>query len=529
MTRTLLLLATLCGCGGGVGLESEDAGLPADPADGGLADAGLAPEIAPILAAAEADLASNVASCVSVAVWRGERVEHLFALGTAASLGGRAPDADTLFMIGSDTKKLTAAHLLQQAARGLALDVPLRELAPELRLAASESGIEATPHELLSMQSGLVDWLGPRTTGTSDGELWRVAIEEASELLYAMSPPGLFWNYSNPNYSFAGWLAERESLEPWADGIEADLFAPLGMTRTVARKASVDANHASGIGSSFFGGPAPRPVPLPLTFEDAFTRPAGLVWSTPSDQVRFAAFLVDGDPAVLPDDLREAITTPHVALTPDGERSGYGYGVFVERGLVLGGVDHPGVTLWAHGGNTPSHTSLWYVLPEQRFAISVLSNGVGDDFRATAAAAIEALVVLPEPSGPFELPFDPSVRAELAGSYLDGTNLGLVEVTEDEEGLSWEVPAFAEAEVPYEARLTPVSTRQWIAEIRGNPVVLRFYPSGEEEGAYLVARRFVAERLGAVAAPRLVGLSAPTFAGAAGGPRSLDPRFRRLP
>ncbi|MEO0321354.1 MAG: serine hydrolase domain-containing protein [Myxococcota bacterium] len=464
--------------------------------DGG-SDAGSAhaPEIRPIVAAAEADLRRNLASCVSVAVWRDDQVEHLFGLGTTVSLEGRAPDEDTLFMIGSDTKKITAAHLLQRAeATGLDLEAPLRELAPELRLPEAELALEVTPHQLLTMQSGLVDYTGTFPASTTDGELERVTVEDLGAALFAMNPPGLFWNYSNPNFALAGWLAERASEVPWADGVEDDLFAPLGMTRSVARRADVDANHASGVGTVRAVG-AIGPVQLEATWEDAWIRPAGLVWSTPSDQMRLAAFLVDGDPAVLSDARREAITTPHVAASPDTDRTSYGYGVVVDRGLTLPSGFYPDVAVWSHGGNTLTHTSTWYVLPAQRVAVAILSNGLGDDFRATAAAALEALADLPAPGDapPALAPVD-AVTDALAGRYLDAFSVGSVEFTRTAAGLAVAIPVLDDAMVPYAAALTARSPREWIIEVQGDPLGLRFYADEQGEGGYLVTRGFVARR-----------------------------------
>ncbi len=526
--RSWLLVALLVlGCGDD-GAPTLDLGRLDGPGD---TDAGVdvPPEIRPIVAAAQANLRRNLATCVSVAVWRDERVEHLFGLGTAPSLEGRPPDEDTLFMIGSDTKKITAIHFLQQAeASGLDLDAPLRELAPDLSLPEAEPALAATPHQLLSMQSGLFDYTGELGSTTSDGELERVTLEDLGAAVYSMNPPGLFWNYSNANFALAGWLAERASAVPWADGVEDDLFAPLGMTRSFARRADVDANHASGVGTRMGTG-TPGQVALEDTWEDAWVRPAGLVWSTPSDQMRLAAFLVDGDPAVLAGARREAITTAQVAASPDTDRTSYGYGLIVDRSLTLPSGFYPDVEVWSHGGNTLTHTSAWYVLPAQRFALAILSNGRLDDFAATAAAAIEALVTLPAPEGGAPtLPPDDAITDALAGDYLDGFIVGALELTRSEAGRDVSMPALDEARVPYVAALTPFTPRQWIAQIQGAALPFRFYADDAGEGGYLVTRGFVArrERGGARASlrglPHLERLAAPILV-----PRALrDPRAR---
>ena len=488
--RVALVSALLAACGD-QGPPALDFGRPDAATDAGVS---YPLEIQPIVRAAQEGLRQNLATCVSVAVWRDGRVEHLFGLGSATSLGGRAPDEETLFMIGSDTKKITALHLLQRAeATGLDLGAPLRELAPDLTLPRAEEALAATPHELLTMQSGLFDYTGELGAATTDEELARITLEDLGEAVYAMNPPGLFWNYSNPNFALAGWLAERASDVPWADAIVRDVFAPLGMTRSVARRADVDDNHATGVGLTESVG-APRPVPLEATWEDAFMRPAGLVWSTPSDQLRLAAFLVDGDPAVLSEAGRRALTTPHVAASPDTDRTSYGYGVIVDRGVTLPSGFYPDVEVWSHGGNTLTHTSAWYVLPAQRFAIAIVSNGLGDDFTATAAAAIESLVTLPPPSEDVALAPDDAVTDALAGSYLDRFTVGALELTRTDAGLDVRLPALDEDRVPYAAALVPVSPRQWLLEVLGERLAVRFYPDADDDGGYLVTRGFVARR-----------------------------------
>jgi D-alanyl-D-alanine-carboxypeptidase/D-alanyl-D-alanine-endopeptidase len=68
---------------------------------------------------------------------------------------GPAPDADTLFEIGSITKVFTALLLAEAVVRGeLALDTPLREVLPQARV-PSRDGVEITLEHLATHTSGL--------------------------------------------------------------------------------------------------------------------------------------------------------------------------------------------------------------------------------------------------------------------------------------------------------------------------------------------------------------------------------------
>ena len=86
------------------------------------------------------------------------------------------------------------------------------------------------------------------------------------------------------------------------------------------------------------------------------------------------------------DALREQITTPQAPFYPDIPGASYAYGLMITQGITLADGYHD-VTVWQHGGNTFTHTSTFTILPEQRFAISILSNGYGDDFSKTDITA----------------------------------------------------------------------------------------------------------------------------------------------
>lgn len=459
----------------------------------------------PLAAAVERDLARSNATAASVAVWLAGEVIWVGGFGQADPDGGPAPDEDTLFMIGSDTKKITALSLLRQVAAGrTTLEASVASLLPDLHPVRAPDFPAATLRDLLSHRGGIVDRT-ELTSTTSDDALAGYTYGVLAATFHSLAPPGRFWNYSNPNFSIAGLIDQELDGRMWADIVEQDLFPALGMTRTVARKSAVDGNHAPGLGHAVSGGPVRR-ISLEETWESAFTRPAGLVWSTPTDQVRLARFLVDGDPAVLDPALLRELTGPQTKLYPDLPIH-YGLGLFNSRGLELpdGWRD---VEVWRHGGNTLTHTSTFYVLPEQRFAISILSNGVGDDFRESVATAISTLVDLPAPGIEPAPPFDRSQLDALTGTYVEPAELGEIVVSRQGDALEVAVPAFDAAGVAYERALTAISTRVWIARVDGAPLEVAFIdgPGGE---VYLRNRALVAVRAPGGVAPAGVAPARP--------------------
>jgi CubicO group peptidase (beta-lactamase class C family) len=448
------------------------------------------PRFEPLAAAVLQDLATSNATAASVAVWLDGEVIWVGGFGHADPDGAAPPDEDTLFMIGSDTKKIAALSLLRKVAAGkTTLDTTVAALLPDLMPVRAPDFPGATLRELLSHQGGIADGV-ETTTSTTDAALASYTYGEFSATYHSMAPPGIFWNYSNPNFSIAGLIDQQLDGRMWADIVEEDLFRPLGMTRTVARKSEVDANHAPGLGHTA-SDPTLRRVGLADTWEAAFTRPAGLVWSTPGDQIRLARFLVDGDPAVLDPALLREVTRSQVRMYPELP-FGYGFGLITRRGIKLEGAWYD-VEVWSHGGNTMTHTSTFFVLPEQRFAISILSNGVNDNFSVSVATAMTTLVALPPPGVAPAIPFDPSQLDALTGTYTDPAGIGEIIVTREGDALAVAVPTFDAAGVPYQRALTAISTRVWIAHVNGSQLEVTFIdgPGGE---TYLRNRNLVAVR-----------------------------------
>lgn len=503
---TLLLLLACTDPGSGPPPVADDPGGDTGTTPG-LDDA----VIDAILAAARADLRAANATGASIAVWKEGEVVW------ADGMGRRNPDTDedvlttTLFQIGSDTKKIAAMAVLQQVEAGaLSLDDTLGDVVPDLVFAADGAlAGELTLHELLSHQSGLYDYT-PWTDAPDDSDLRDRTLGRFAENEYAMGPSGLYWSYANPNFSLAGLVVEEVTGRAWGDVVEEDVFAPLGLTRTFARKADVaaDGDHAVGFGLDFPDGydtfdlfATPEytwgTVPMEDTDDCGFTRPAGLVWSTASDMARLAGFLVDGDTGVLSDELRAQLTTAHVPLYPATEPAllGYGYGLMVNS-TGWNGIEgyYDGVPLWSHGGNTMTMTSTFYVLPEQRVAVVVLSNGYGDDFTLTAVTAMEAVAALPEPGEAGSWLEEPSDLEELAGTWEDPHAVGRVTISWDGESLLVDAPDLEALGLDVGPELEPYAKDLFLLTVDGATYDLNLYRD-EDGGAWLVNRQFTVGRV----------------------------------
>ncbi len=153
--------------------------------------------------------------------------------GTTKLGAQNAPTSATFFRIGSVTKSMVAAVVLQLVAEGkLALDDTIGTY-----LEGVPDGRAITIAQLLEMRSGLHNYLdttGFTTTfGANPNHIW--APQDLLALGFGApmsSDPGGAFEYSNTNTILLGLLVEKMEGRPLATVLSARLFEPLGMKGT---------------------------------------------------------------------------------------------------------------------------------------------------------------------------------------------------------------------------------------------------------------------------------------------------------
>lgn len=420
-------------------------------------------------------------------------------------------DRDTLFQLGSTTKMLTAATALQHVDAGrLTLDDTMDAALGGFELSRSPEW-SGTLHELLTHQGDLYDlWdarQAPDDAAMADG------VDAFATNGWAYAPSGTTHNYSNTHYSLVGRAVEVAAGEPWADVFEQRVAGPLGMSRTIARTADAIADGNYCLGERWLppadGDPynpldtwdlawAPVGDSAPEdAIDNAFTRPAALVWSTAVDELRFAAFLVDGAPDVLTDASRAAMVTPWVEELWSRPGNAYGYGLFISTGLEVRGSWRE-APFWSHSGNTATHASSLVIVPDVRFAFSVVATGTFTSLGDVNSKVVKRLLPdLPEGTAPVwhDEETDPAL---LIGTYIDPA-LGPIVVGLDDGSLTVDVPAITEG--GYEVRTSlPYSGSTDVYELRiTNDLGFMDFPVtflADEEGTYrwMVSRFLGGER-----------------------------------
>lgn len=377
--------------------------------------------------------ASGLASlALTVVDARGEVFADAQGLADAAS--GRAATPDTLYRMGSVSKLFTdtaALALVQQ--RRLALDDPLPQALPGLRLAGPWPVPAPTIGQLMTHQAGLPRdllggmWIDPAAGTVPD---FRQLPQRLSQEVLALRP-GTAWSYSNVGLTLLGLVVERAAGEPFEAHLQRTLLAPLGLAD--ASFSAAPPNHprmARGhLGRQVRAEPALRDVP------------AGGLNASVREVGRFVSMVLAGGRAadgrrLLDADLVAAMqqVQPPPPLDLDW-RTGLGWLIDVPgdadgRDSVRGA----GPVL-EHGGATFHFRSQVLVLPAQGLGVVVASN----DARAQAAVrrvAAQALalqlqarrgVVQPPVQAGVTLqdrPFSADERAACAGDWL--TPLGVV-------------------------------------------------------------------------------------------------------
>jgi len=500
--------ATVVACSDDTSGGGDDAGTDTDTDTDGDTDTGWDPRFDDFAAALEADLEDSTAYGVSAAVMEGGEITF------ARAFGSKDPDGEvpltpaTLMQIGSTTKQMTAVALLRNVEAGqVALDDTLEEVLPlmEFDLDATWDD-QVTLHHLISHQGAFLDyipWGGP----ADDTELadWTYGVFDDEYFL--MNPPGAFWNYSNPNFVFAGLVSEELDDRPWPDIMVEDVYQPLGMDRTFLRKSEVedDGDYALsyGLGKDDLYTGIMGPVEMEMMPDPGWARPAGLAWTTPTQMMAWARFLVDGDPDVLSDELRAEISSEQVDTLYLVGNMHYGYGLFVERGYLTLDGEWYEVPVWEHGGNTLSFSHFFYVLPAQEFAVAICASGYAVDFLRSVDAAVTTLVDLPEPSAPPEYTFDPAALDDHVGTYTDPWNVGDMIVTREGDTLLVSMPTLDDYGYDVTPELEAVSSDIFVLYLDGDPFDLTFIPETDGGPSTWVRNRsFVTTRVEEAAARR---------------------------
>lgn len=300
-------------------------------------------------------------------LWLGDQT-ICAARGVADQETGEQITSQTNFRLASVSKQFTAACILQLCERGLLqLDASLSDVFS----AFPKYGKLITIEHLLRHTSGVKDYekliSEDRTEQVTDADvLQMLAAEEAGDFL-----PGEMFRYSNSGYAVLAMVVEAISKRSFADYLNEHVFAPLGMSGTLAYV------NASGLPS-----PQNRAIGYEIDEDGAIkwsdqnvttgTLGDGGIYCSAGDYANWISGYLAG--RVISADMLQRALLP--TRTTGGDAVPYGYGWRLESMGDVWLPYHPGSTSGFRNGVLLDH--------DQRWAVLVLSNRRNGDSLAVA-------------------------------------------------------------------------------------------------------------------------------------------------
>jgi len=317
------------------------------------------PNMQSLLETANQELKESQTPGAVIAIVSGDRVVFTKAFGIADIETGEPTSPDMLFQIGSTTKMFVAASLLNLSRGGkLALDGPigtyLKDLGPRLS--------QVTTHQLLTHTAGLIDKLDD--VGSPDESSLTSGVHSFVTENSFFTQPGQVFSYSSLGYDVAGLLMQQAAGKPFADVMQAEVFDPLGMSKTTFRLTTAITFPLA------VGNVAPNKVWRPIEDKTVEWGSGGLLYSNVHDLAQFAIAFMNGgkldgrqvlDPSVI-DEMSTAYTTIPSRFT-NGQ---YGYGLMLH--------DYRGLHVVEHHGSVPGFGCTFEMVPEYHFAFIALYN-----------------------------------------------------------------------------------------------------------------------------------------------------------
>lgn len=281
----------------------------------------------------------------------------------------------TLFGIASHTKAFTAAAMATLVEQGkVDWDDKVIEHLPSFKLADPYITRELNIRDLLSHRSGL-------GLGAGDLMIWPNTEKTTDEVIAGLANVPIEhgfrerFDYNNLMFVTAGEVISEVSGMPYHQYVEQTLFEPMQMDESTIGFSRIDASYDNvAVGTIEMEGELHR---YPLDFLEDFSA-AGATAASVDDMSRWLLTLLNEGET--PTDKRLfkeeslhdmwQLTTPLPVSADAAEQGtyfrGYGLGWFVK--------DYYGVKHVSHSGGILGMLSFTSVIPEEEFAITVMSN-----------------------------------------------------------------------------------------------------------------------------------------------------------
>lgn len=359
---------------------------------------------------------------MAIAVTSGDQLLFTGSFGCADLKSATPVDDNTLFQIGSIAKAFTGLALLMLHEEGkVDLDAPVTDALPWFSVQSEFAPI--TPRHLLTNTAGIPS----NRDDLPSSPYMAIALRDQQ----AAWEPGSRFSYSNVGYQVLSVLLETVAGQSWQKVVQDRILDPLGMSATEpAITYAMRDRQATGYIPADATRPAHRRRELAEAPFFEYSIGDGCIVSSATDMTAFVRLLLQrgqgSDSPIASDTVFDAFIEPGI---PEGNGSGYGCGIAVDRG--------DGQFILSHYGGMVGHLSAIAADLQSGYGFVILMNGPGDPYGIT----VYALKVLRAASCGQPLPDVPSIRdpfrisnaADYAGTYqsTDGKALAFEAVDDN--------------------------------------------------------------------------------------------------
>ena len=300
---------------------------------------------------------------LNLALYDGDGILFNYNYGFANKEQGIKSNNDSLYMIGSNTKVLTALAILKLMEEGkLSLEDDVRKHIPEFEVQSYFEYDKITVKNLLMHRSGLVSDLFHLILDKKRD--YHDVIPELRET-YLTATPGKMFSYSNVGYTVLGIVIERVSGLSYTEYIQEEIAKPLGIQVHFLLNEGDRIPFADTVSLSY--------DKKGKAMEDNLSTllPAGSnTYMSLLDFIKLGQMFLKKDEVLLKKETLELMETLDLEEPIDRDVYNVGFGLIHKQydmgeqvGKVLG-----------HGGNTTCHHSMFNYIPELGVGIVVMTN-----------------------------------------------------------------------------------------------------------------------------------------------------------
>ena len=343
---------------------------------------------------------------VAIGIWHKGR-EYTEGFGVTSVEHPLPVTPDTLFQTGSISKTFTGTIIMKLVEDGrVDLDAPVKRYIEDFKVQDPAVTEKVTVRHLLTHMGG---WVGDyfNDFGNGDDALDKMVKDIAR--MPQVQPMGTIWSYNNTGFNVASRIIEVVTKMPYEQAAQEMLFDPLGLKMSFFYPSDLLFTHRFVVGHQKVKGKVQ--VARPWAIGRAGNGVGGVV-STVRDLLQYARFhMSNGKKDVISG---KSLRAMRVQQADAGPRGGMGITWFIRK---MGDIP-----FYAHGGATNGQQAYFFFIPDQDFALAILTNS-DDGGIITAGITNYALALYfhAKPKLPKPIQKPASELKEYTGRYRIGT------------------------------------------------------------------------------------------------------------